>query len=71
MRRPHATWILALAWLAVAPLAHAQPLTPITPDEIPLEDLLEVMLIDRELLAMNARRGGQLSERPPITCRWR
>jgi hypothetical protein len=59
MRRPHATWILALALLAAAPLARSQV---ITPDEIPLEDLLEVMLIDRTLLAIDARRGGEVAE---------
>lgn len=60
MRRPRATWILALALLAAAPAARAQL---VAGDEVPLEDLLEVMLLDRDLLAMSARRGGEVAER--------
>ena len=41
-------------------LARAQP---ITPDEVPLAELLDVLLVDRDLLAISARRGGEISER--------
>jgi len=41
-------------WLVVLP-AGAQT----TPDEVPLEDVLEVLVIDGELLAFDARNGGQ------------
>ena len=53
-------WILALALVAAAPLARSQP---ITGDQVPLEDLIEVMLLDRDLLAIDARRGGEIVER--------
>lgn len=33
------------------------------PDEVPLADVLEVLVLDRELVALDARQGGQLSER--------
>ncbi len=60
MKRRQATWILALALLAAAPVARSQP---ITGDQVPLEDLLEVMLLDRDLLAIDARHGGEIAER--------
>jgi hypothetical protein len=35
----------------------------VAPDEVPLEELLDVLLVDRDLLAMSGRRGGQIAER--------
>jgi hypothetical protein len=55
-----ATCLLAIGLVAAAAVVRAQPLTP---DQVPLEELLEVMLVDRNLLAMDARHGGEISER--------
>ena len=55
-----ATCITALWLVAAAPLARSRP---ITGDQVPLADLLEVLLIDRNLLAIDARHGGEISER--------
>jgi len=60
MRCRPATWILAL-WLVAA--AAAAPAQPITGDQVPLAEVLEVLLIDRDLLAIDARHGGEISER--------
>jgi len=35
----------------------------VRPDEVPLAELLDVLLVDRDLLAISGRRGGQISER--------
>lgn len=51
--------LLACAGLLVAGTASAQPLF----DEIPLADVLEVVVLDRTLVAIDARGGGQTSER--------
>jgi hypothetical protein len=51
--------LLVLALCAVAPAASAQLL----PDTVPLADILDVLVIDRELVAFDARTGGQRSER--------
>ncbi len=54
------TRLLALCLVAaVAGAARAQVL----PDEVPLAELLDVSLLDRELLAFSARRGGAVSEK--------
>jgi len=45
-----------LAGLALPAGSRAQV---VRPDEVPLADLLEILLIDRELLAIDARGGGQ------------
>jgi hypothetical protein len=59
-----ATCLLALGLVAgAAATARAEPLTP---SEIPLAEVLEVLLLDRELVAIDAGRGGQLSERLQI-----
>jgi hypothetical protein len=55
--------LLAAAAAVTAGRAYAQPLTP---TEIPLAEVLEVLLLDRELVAIDAGRGGQLSERLQI-----
>ena len=60
MRCRSATWILAIGLVVATPVARSQP---ITGDQVPLADLLEVLLIDRNLLAIDARHGGQISER--------
>jgi hypothetical protein len=53
------TRLLALLLVAAAAgSARAQ----ILPDEVPLAELLDVTLVDRELLAFSARRGGAVSE---------
>lgn len=53
------TRLLALLLVAAAAgSARAQ----ILPDEVPLAELLDVSLVDRELLAFSARRGGAVSE---------
>jgi hypothetical protein len=59
MRCRLATWLLALSLVAAAD-GRAQP---VAPDEVPLADLLEILLLDRELIAIDARGGGQLVER--------
>ncbi len=65
MRRRALAWrlfaSLALA-LALAPLRGpgAQPLLEEPSfDELPLEDVLEIVILERELLAVDARGGGQ------------
>ena len=50
---------LALAFGISTPRAGAQPL----PGEVPLTDVLQVMLIDRDVVALDAVGGGQVSER--------
>jgi len=45
-----AVWILTLASVAGAQIA----------DEVPLADVLEILELDRQLLAVDARTGGQL-----------
>jgi hypothetical protein len=55
-----ATCLLAIGLVAAAGAARAQL---VTADQVPLEELLEVMLLDRTLLAMDARHGGEISER--------
>ena len=55
-----ATCLLAIVLVAAAAVARAQPLTA---DQVPLEELLEVTLLDRTLLAMDARHGGEIAER--------
>jgi hypothetical protein len=53
------TRLVALLLVAAAAgSARAQ----ILPDEVPLAELLDVTLVDRELLAFSARRGGAVSE---------
>jgi len=47
---------LAASILLTAALAVAQ-----RPDEVPLADLLEVLVLDRQLIAIDARGGGQLA----------
>jgi hypothetical protein len=64
-RRPPLSrlWLAGLApalWLAGAPAP--APGEPLTPSEVPLAEVLEVMLLDRELLAIDAAGGGQISE---------
>jgi len=55
------TRLLALCLVAVAAgVARAQL---VSPDEVPLAEVLDVLLVDRDLLAISARRGGQVSER--------
>jgi hypothetical protein len=46
--------VLAASILLVTALASAQQ-----PDEVPLGDVLEVLVLDRQLLAVDARGGGQ------------
>jgi hypothetical protein len=50
---------LLLAWLLLLGSAAAAQ----APDEVPLADVLEILEIDRELLAIDARGGGQLELR--------
>lgn len=51
--------VLLVAWLLLlGSTAAAQP-----PDEVPLADVLEILELDRELLAIDARGGGQLELR--------
>lgn len=50
-------WIASLVSGLVAVVAIAQPA-----DEIPLADSLEVLILDRQLVAIDARSGGQLEE---------
>ena len=51
-------WVAAAALLLFASAAGAQPR-----DEVPLADVLEVLELDRELLAVDARGGGETSIR--------
>ena len=55
------TRLLALCLVAAA-AGTARAQLPM-PDEVPLAELLDVLLVDRDLLAISARRGGQVSER--------
>jgi len=63
-------WSAVLPWITCSALsltgglvpAGAGPLPPV-PEEIPLEDLVEVVVLDREVLAIDARGGGQIVER--------
>ncbi len=55
-----ALWILVLGLVVAAPDARSQP---VSGDQVPLAELLEVLLIDRDLLAIDARQGGEISER--------
>lgn len=52
-----------LALCLVAAAAGAARAQVVSDDEVPLSDLLEVLLVDRDLVAISARRGGQISER--------
>ena len=53
--------LLAIGLAAAAAVAaRAQG---VSQDEVPLSELLEVLLVDRDLVAISARRGGQISER--------
>ena len=52
-------WALLLAWL----LLIGSPAAGQLRDEVPLADVLEILEIDRELLAIDARGGGQLGLR--------
>lgn len=51
--------------LLLAPLVTSLPLGPglasaqIPSDEVPLEDVLELLVLDRNLIAVDARQGGQ------------
>lgn len=50
--------------LLLASLLAARSAAPeLPPDEVPLADLLEILLIDGELLAIDARGGGQTTAR--------
>ena len=51
-----AAWILALA-LASVPSGQAP--AQVRPDQVPLADVLDILFIDRELLAVDAQGGGQ------------
>jgi len=53
------TRLLALCLVAAA----AGPARAQLPDEVPLAEVLDVLLVDRDLLAISARRGGQVAER--------
>jgi hypothetical protein len=55
------TRLLAFCLLVAAAAAPARAQLVI-PDEVPLAELLDVSLVDRELLAFSARRGGAVSE---------
>ncbi len=46
-----AVWILSLGSVAAAQIA----------DEVPLADILEILELDRQLLAVDARTGGELA----------
>ena len=58
-----ATRLLVFGFLTVGAAAGVARAQWVSPDEVPLADLLEVLLIDRDLVAISARRGGQISER--------
>jgi hypothetical protein len=58
-RRSSTLLLFALA-LALAPPTHAQPFGVL--DEVPLTDLLEIVVLEGELLAIDANGGGQLSQ---------
>lgn len=66
MTRRLATWIFALCVAAGAGAAGRALAEPLTPSQVPLAEVLEVLLLDRELVAVDAGRGGQLSERLQI-----
>jgi hypothetical protein len=52
--------LLALCLVAASPaMLRAQ----LRQDEVPLAELIDVLLVDRDVLAVNAARGGQVSER--------
>jgi hypothetical protein len=56
---------LALRLLALVLLGSATPAAraePTTPSQVPLAEVLELMLLDGTLLAIDANRGGQVSE---------
>jgi hypothetical protein len=58
------TRLLALCLVAAAVAAGAAARAQlVSPDEVPLAEVLDVLLVDRDLLAISARRGGQVSER--------
>ena len=61
MRIRLAVRLLALCFVAIA--AGAVRAQPVSQGEVPLAELLEVLLVDRDLVAISARRGGQVSER--------
>ena len=54
------TRLLAFCLLVAAAAGSAS--AQLLPDEVPLAELLDVSLVDRELLAFSARRGGAVSE---------
>jgi hypothetical protein len=55
MRRWLKVGVLLLAMAAISALARAQSV----PGEVPLADVLEILVVDRELLAIDAAGGGQ------------
>jgi hypothetical protein len=55
------TRLLALCLVAAA--AGAARAQLVTPDEVPLAEVLDVLLVDRDLVAISARQGGQVTER--------
>ncbi|HEY8153527.1 MAG TPA: hypothetical protein VII72_05300 [Myxococcota bacterium] len=53
--------LLVCCFVALAaPGARAQG---VSSDEVPLAELLDVLIVDRDLLAISGRRGGQVTER--------
>jgi len=52
-----------LAFCLVAAAAGSARAQLVLPDEVPLAELLDVLLVDRDLLAISGRRGGQIAER--------
>jgi len=53
--------VAPLAWLGPAAVQGAEGAPGL--DEVPLSQLLEVMVVNRDLLAFDARAGGQITER--------
>jgi hypothetical protein len=51
------------AVLAALPGAGAHARAQTTPDEVPLADVVEVLFIDRDLVAVDAQGGGQTTQR--------
>ncbi len=56
-------WGLVLWLVCGVPTGTLSQTGPLRPDEVPLADILEVLLIDRDLVAVDARSGGQLTLR--------
>lgn len=59
MRRWSTLSVLLLAAVAIAAPARAQDI----PGEVPLADVLEILVVDRELLAIDGASGGQTTAR--------